>query len=84
MKRKTSDSEISYQILKPSRFILSLSVTFNIKSYNHFYNILRLFDVLPNFSFTTNETLFLINSIYELPQDLPKDLRLRILGIEEI
>ena len=24
---------------------------------NHFHNILRLFDVLPNFSFTTGETM---------------------------
>ena len=26
-------------------------------SYNHFHYILRLFDVLPNFSFTTSETM---------------------------
>ena len=26
-------------------------------SYNQFHNILRLFDVLPNFSFTTSETI---------------------------
>ena len=25
--------------------------------YNHFHNILRHFDVLPNFSFTTSETM---------------------------
>ena len=25
--------------------------------YNHFHNILRLFDVLTNFSFTTSETM---------------------------
>ena len=25
--------------------------------YNHFHNILRLFDVLPNFRFTTSETM---------------------------
>ena len=25
--------------------------------YNQFHNILRLFDVLPNFSFTTSETM---------------------------
>ena len=24
---------------------------------NHFYNILRFFDVLPNFPFTTSETM---------------------------
>ena len=39
-------------------------------SYNHFHNILRLFDVLPNFPFTYK------HSIYELPNDL----RLRRLG----
>ena len=26
-------------------------------TYNHSHNILRLFDVLPNFSFTTSETM---------------------------
>ena len=25
--------------------------------YNHFYNILRLFDILPNFAFTKSETV---------------------------
>ena len=28
-----------------------------MKNYNHFHNILRLFDVLPNFLFTTSETM---------------------------
>ena len=41
-------------------------LTFNISlhllgrlhnSYNHFHNILRLFDVLPSFAFTTNEMM---------------------------
>ena len=34
---------------------------------NQFHNILRLFDVLPNFSFTTSETiagLLLINMVF--------------------
>ena len=26
-------------------------------TYNHFHNILRLFDVLPNFPFPTSETM---------------------------
>ena len=26
-------------------------------NYNHFHNILKLFDVLPNFPFTTSETM---------------------------
>ena len=29
----------------------------SLKSCNHFHNILRLFDVLPNFPFTTSETI---------------------------
>ena len=27
------------------------------RSYNHFHNILRFFDVLPNFPFTTSEMM---------------------------
>ena len=38
-------------------------------SYNHFHNILRIFDK---------------HDIYELPHKLPNDLRLRILGNYEI
>ena len=38
-----------------------LIVKENIKKatgiYNHFYNIMRLFDDLPNFPFTTSETM---------------------------
>ena len=51
--------------------------------YNHFHNILRLFDVLRNFTFTTSETMDDItykHGIYELPHELPNDLRLRVLG----
>ena len=51
--------------------------------YNHFHNILRLFDVLPNFPFTTNETepnYPYKQGTYKLPHKLPNDLRLRILG----
>ena len=44
-------------------------------SYNHFHNIFRLFDVLPNFPYITYK-----DGINELPHDLPHDLRLRILG----
>ena len=29
-----------------------------ITIYNHFHNILRVFEVLPNFLYTTSETLF--------------------------
>ena len=47
--------------------------------YNHFHNILRLFDVLPNFLFTTSETMrdyHHKHDIYELPHELLNDLRL--------
>ena len=51
--------------------------------YNQFHNILRLFDVLPNFPFTTSETMGIItykHGIYKLPHELRSNLRLRILG----
>ena len=38
-------------------------------SYNHLHNTLRIFDVLPNFN--SNK-----QGIYELPHELPNDLRL--------
>ena len=51
---------------------------------NHFHSILRLFDVLPNFPFTTSEAMCTIityeHGIYELPHELPNNLRLRVLG----
>ena len=50
---------------------------------NQFHNILRLFHVLPNFPFTTSETMGIIthkHGIYELHDELSNDLRLRILG----
>ena len=34
-----------------------LKIDFKKFIYNHFHNILRLFDVLPNFSFTTSEMM---------------------------
>ena len=48
---------------------------------NHFHNILRLLDVLPNSPFTTSEMIITYkHGIYELPHELLNDLRLRILG----
>ena len=55
----------------------------NTNIYNQFHKVLRLFDALPNFSFTTSETMAIITykyGIYELPHKLPNDLRLKILG----
>ena len=59
---------------------------FLIVSYNHGNNIVGLVDVLPNFSFTTSETrrdFWKKQDVYELPHELPNDLRLRILGNKE-
>ena len=51
--------------------------------YNQLHNILRLFDVLPNFPFTQVTLCAIItynkHRIYELPHQLPNNLRLRIL-----
>ena len=47
--------KVFYQIQSPisgSNFSNNKSIT-----HNQFYNILRLFDVLPNFPFTTSETM---------------------------
>ena len=62
---------------------------FDILNFNQVHNILRLFDVLPNFSIITSETmcvrlLLINNGVCELPHELPNDLRLRILGNKEI
>ena len=36
---------------------VSTDTTVIVRDYNQFHNILRLFNVLPNFSFTTSETM---------------------------
>ena len=64
---------------------MSLSLYFEnrlpIYIYDRFHNILRLFDVLLNFLFTTSETVITYkHSIYELPHELPNNLRLGIFG----
>ena len=49
-------------------------------TYNNFYNILRLFDVLPTFLSPQLKRSAIItykHGIYELPHELPTDLRLR-------
>ena len=53
------------------------------KTYNQFHNILRLFDVLPNFPFTQVKRWMIItykHGIYKVPHELPNDLRVRNLG----
>ena len=55
--------------------------------YNHFQNILRLFDVLPNLRLPQVKRDVIIahkRGTYELPHELPNGLRLRILGNQEI
>ena len=55
----------------------------NTKTYNHFHNILRLFDVLPNFLSPQAKRCTIItykHGIHELPHELLNNLRLRILG----
>ena len=54
---------------------------------NHGYDILTLFDILPNFLFAKKkQSVIVINklSIYELPHKMPNDLELMILGNQEI
>ena len=58
-----------------------------LETYNQFHNILRLFDALANFSFTTSERCASItykHGMYELPRELTNDLRLKILVNYEI
>ena len=57
------------------------SLVGNFQSYNHFQNILRLLDVSAKFP-QVKRSAIIINKhgIYKLPQELPDDLRLRILG----
>ena len=54
---------------------------------NNFDNILRLFDVLINFhqpQYKQCTNITCKHGIYELPQDLANDLRLKILKTQEI
>ena len=53
---------------------------------NQGHNIMRLFDTLPIFfSLKVERGLIISNEhgIYELPHELPNDLKLKILGNEE-
>ena len=50
---------------------------------NHFHNILRPFDVLPNFLFTTSETWYIStykHDMYDLSHELQNNLRLKVLN----
>ena len=55
----------------------------NLSTYNHFHNIMRLFDVLPIFLSPQVKRCPIITykqGIYKLPHMLPNDLALRKLG----
>ena len=66
----------------------NLAVNKNIKSKknfpdNHIQNILRVFDILPNFLSQQVKQCAIItykHCIYELPHEFPKKIRLRTLG----
>ena len=62
-KTSISNEKPSISIEIPSISIENLG--FRSKYYNHFHNILRLFNVLPNFPFLLNDArLLLINTVY--------------------
>ena len=72
-----------HKFFSGARFIAGFSNFARVlhKNYNHFHNILRLFDVLLNFPFATSETMAIItykHGIYELPHELAE--RLKTLG----
>ena len=50
------------------------------ESYNHFHNILRIFDVLPNYNFTTSETI----GDYYLKTWLPIASRVKTLDLRKL
>ena len=55
----------------------------NIHTNNHGHNVLRLFDVLPNFLSPQVKRRVIISykdALYELPRELPNDLTFRIFG----
>ena len=87
------DSYDSYDSRKNiDLWIILNNVTILIKSalnsdlnqyYNPGHNILCYFEVWQNFRVTTSETNLIISNkhdIYELPHELPNNLRLRTLG----
>ena len=82
---KTKKCSIKNKKLKSVKGnILVTGSVFSLSNYNHFHNTLSLFDVLPNFSFTTRETMRVItykrgiykHGVYELSHELPNDLDL--------
>ena len=49
---------------------------------NHFHDILRLFDALPNFLSTTSKTIrdYYYTGTYGLPHKLRSEVRLKVLA----
>ena len=54
MGRQKQADQLEMFFAHQNSFFLCLSL---VITYNQFHNILRLFDVLPNFSFTTSATM---------------------------
>ena len=68
-------------------FAIFNSLPVSYRTYIHFHNILRLFDVLPNLPYTTSESNAIITykcSMCELSQKFANDSRLSIPGNCEI
>ena len=55
-KRRSSNTFISARVPRDIFSIQTFKKVNPVSTQNHFYNILRLFDILPNFPFTTSET----------------------------
>ena len=61
-------------------FAWKSSINATTRDYNHFHNILRLFDVLLDFLSPQVKRCAIISyehGIYEFPHELPNDLRLK-------
>ena len=73
-------SHVYLQPLMKVRSVVHFQPTFML---NHSHNILRLFDVQPNFPLTTSKLDGIVSNkygMYKMPHELPNDLRLSTLG----
>ena len=56
--KENGKNEVGFSLAdKNQRFLQIYAIILGQCGYNRFHNSLRLFDVLPNFPFTTNETI---------------------------
>ena len=71
------------RISAESHALLLSLIRYIIFTYSYFHDILRLFDVWPNFTFTSSETIrdfYLSTWHIRVAHELPNDWSLRILG----